>query len=419
MLNEAKHGTTEVLLWNSKVWSLHGYVVRPWGLIEILVLGGNRYVKAMIPFSFCQAAVLVGALIAFKSLRILSVTTSVHNQKPTGRAGCQQKTCSAPTNPTAWETPATRNEATRHAQPPKVTPFAELTIGTAIRPHTVARERLRTVANINAASSEHTLNPQTSREDSLRWAKQLHFTWEWTMMKQWVAKVKGWNKVEYLHVNEAVLSHHGTRQSRVPVWWGLMHFPGCLISRDHQTTSWKSKSQRARQFIFDNLCKLGNMGKRGQGVSKGFSKTSDTTWSTTKSSNGDPTRIRGQTIFPEWNFLPRQKNGNSDEAGLLSASVTLQHFKSRTFWRCSAKVSHAVSLRKPNLTVQSVELHNWGAVQNSRLVDVVGAMHCSKMQDAYMGTCIRNLTEHLATFQISSSFQVTGFSQSCLCARPY
>ena len=114
--------------------------------------------------------------------------------------------------------------------------------------------------------------------------------WEWTMMKQWVAKVKGWNKVEYLHVNEAVLSHHGTRQSRVPVWWGLMHFPGCLISRDHQTTSWKSKSQRARQFIFDDLCKLGNMGKRGQGVSKGFSKTSDTTWSTTKSSNGDPTK---------------------------------------------------------------------------------------------------------------------------------
>jgi len=30
-------------------------------------------------------------------------------------------------------TPVTRNEATRHVQPPKVTPFAELTIGTAIR----------------------------------------------------------------------------------------------------------------------------------------------------------------------------------------------------------------------------------------------------------------------------------------------
>ena len=41
-------------------------------------------------------------------------------------------------------TPATRNEATRLLKPPKVTPFAELTKGTAIRP---SRERLRTVAN--------------------------------------------------------------------------------------------------------------------------------------------------------------------------------------------------------------------------------------------------------------------------------
>ena len=31
-------------------------------------------------------------------------------------------------------TPATRNEATRRLKPPKVTPFAELAIGTAIRP---------------------------------------------------------------------------------------------------------------------------------------------------------------------------------------------------------------------------------------------------------------------------------------------
>ena len=41
-------------------------------------------------------------------------------------------------------TPATRNEATPHVKPPKVTPFAELTIGTAIRG---SRGRLRTVAN--------------------------------------------------------------------------------------------------------------------------------------------------------------------------------------------------------------------------------------------------------------------------------
>ena len=51
-------------------------------------------------------------------------------------------------------TPATRNEATRHLQHLKVTPFAELTIGTAIRPppgrlQTVADgcKRLRTVAD--------------------------------------------------------------------------------------------------------------------------------------------------------------------------------------------------------------------------------------------------------------------------------
>ena len=38
----------------------------------------------------------------------------------------------------------TRNEATRRLKPPKVTPFAELPIGSAIRP---SRGRLRTVAN--------------------------------------------------------------------------------------------------------------------------------------------------------------------------------------------------------------------------------------------------------------------------------
>ena len=57
-------------------------------------------------------------------------------------------------------TPATRNEATRRLEPPQVTPFAELAIGTAIA---TSRERLRTVANVNATSSEHTLNPQTPR----------------------------------------------------------------------------------------------------------------------------------------------------------------------------------------------------------------------------------------------------------------
>ena len=53
-------------------------------------------------------------------------------------------------------TPATRNEATRQWKLPKVTTFAELARGTAMRGS-------RTVATVNATSSEHTLNPQTPR----------------------------------------------------------------------------------------------------------------------------------------------------------------------------------------------------------------------------------------------------------------
>ena len=56
--------------------------------------------------------------------------------------------------------PTTRNEATKRLKPPKMTPPAQLTIGTAIRG---SHERLRTVANRNATSSEHTLSPQTPR----------------------------------------------------------------------------------------------------------------------------------------------------------------------------------------------------------------------------------------------------------------
>jgi len=50
-------------------------------------------------------------------------------------------------------TPATRNEAMRHVEPPKVTTFAERTIGTAMQP---SRDHPRTVANANETSSEHT-----------------------------------------------------------------------------------------------------------------------------------------------------------------------------------------------------------------------------------------------------------------------
>ena len=57
-------------------------------------------------------------------------------------------------------TPATQNEATRSLKPTRSTQSAKLTIGTAIRQ---SRERLRTVANVNATSSEHTLSPQTPR----------------------------------------------------------------------------------------------------------------------------------------------------------------------------------------------------------------------------------------------------------------
>ena len=57
-------------------------------------------------------------------------------------------------------TPATRNEATTRLKPPKMTTSAELPIGTAIRG---SYERLRTVADGSATSSEHTLNPQTPR----------------------------------------------------------------------------------------------------------------------------------------------------------------------------------------------------------------------------------------------------------------
>ena len=57
-------------------------------------------------------------------------------------------------------TPATRNEATTRLKPPKRTTSAKLPIGTAIWS---LRGRLRTVALVNATSSEHTLNSQTPR----------------------------------------------------------------------------------------------------------------------------------------------------------------------------------------------------------------------------------------------------------------
>ena len=71
-------------------------------------------------------------------------------------------------------TPATRNEATTRLKPPKMTTSAELPIGTAIRS---SYERLRTVADADATSSEHTFNPQTprvKREPLLRIREKLY-----------------------------------------------------------------------------------------------------------------------------------------------------------------------------------------------------------------------------------------------------
>ena len=74
-------------------------------------------------------------------------------------------------------TPATRNKATRRWTPPKVSPVAELTIGTATpRP---SHGHLWTVANRCAPSSEHNLNPQTprvKREPLLRIREKMDFS---------------------------------------------------------------------------------------------------------------------------------------------------------------------------------------------------------------------------------------------------
>ena len=65
-------------------------------------------------------------------------------------------------------TPAMRNEATRRLKPPKMTPSITRTVANGCgRLRAVAdgceRRRLRTFANVNATSSEHTLSPQTPR----------------------------------------------------------------------------------------------------------------------------------------------------------------------------------------------------------------------------------------------------------------
>ena len=91
--------------------------------------------------------------------------------------------------------PATRNEATPHVKPPKVTPFAELTRGTAIA---TSRGRSRTVADgwtvadVNAMSSEDTLKTQTprvKREPLLR-IREKQFWYDITINRQQIRELQ-------------------------------------------------------------------------------------------------------------------------------------------------------------------------------------------------------------------------------------
>ena len=86
-------------------------------------------------------------------------------------------------------TPATRNEATRRLKPPKRTTSAKLPIGTAIRS---SRERLRTVATVNATSSEHTSTPRPPEWNGnpcyafgKKWAKWGNQWWAGTSHQRW------------------------------------------------------------------------------------------------------------------------------------------------------------------------------------------------------------------------------------------
>ena len=111
-------------------------------------------------------------------------------------------------------TPATRNEATRHLKPPKVTTFAELAIGTAIqasrgRLRTVADGcgwlrmvadgcgRLRTVATVNATSSEH---PEWNGNPCCAFGKtRTHIELFQTPVQLWFDNLPSWRRKTCLH----------------------------------------------------------------------------------------------------------------------------------------------------------------------------------------------------------------------------
>ena len=92
--------------------------------------------------------------------------------------------------------PATRNEATPHVKPPKVTPFFRTyqRHSHSDLARTVANGcgRLRTVADVNATSSEHTLNPQTprvKREPLLR-IREKQFWYDITINRQQIRELQ-------------------------------------------------------------------------------------------------------------------------------------------------------------------------------------------------------------------------------------
>ena len=107
-------------------------------------------------------------------------------------------------------TPATRNEAARRWKAPKVTPFAKLPIGTARRPsrgrlRTVANgcERLRTVADVNATSAEHSSTPtppEWNGNPCYAFGKNIHQRW-WNL----VFSHHFWFETNFLRVNVCFL----------------------------------------------------------------------------------------------------------------------------------------------------------------------------------------------------------------------
>ena len=93
-------------------------------------------------------------------------------------------------------TPATRNEATKRWKPPKMTPPAELTIGTAIRS---SRGRLRTVANgCGRERNVERTHPQPPDSQSETGTLATHSGKHETGMKSWIKVPVAWSFAQLL-----------------------------------------------------------------------------------------------------------------------------------------------------------------------------------------------------------------------------